>query len=177
MILVSTSAISMTMMKTIAMGLNITLKSESWNTIGMNAMTVVSTPKVIGTAMRRVPSMAASIGDSPCLRRVSTCSLVTMASSTTMPSTKMKPNNVDRLIAISADGIRANAPKKETGKPTTIQNTDSNRRKRPMQISTRIRELRAFSSSSWIRPLTIFERSFQNSIVTPSGRRPRASLM
>ena len=98
-----------------------------------------------------------------------------MASSTTMPSTRTKPNSDSTLIETSTPGISARAPRNEIGIPRLTQNA---RRSSRNSASTRntsanpATPLRSISES-W---LFSDSASFCHTVsVTPSGRRARAS--
>ena len=73
----------------------------STSTKGRNAATVVSTPKITGMETSQVPSMAAWVGDLPICSWVWMRSPTTMASSTRMPSTRMKAITVRVLMLMS----------------------------------------------------------------------------
>ena len=92
--------------------------------IGENAAMVVSTPNVAGIATFFTPAITLSVlwpflsiseyADSP----------IMMASSTTIPSTRINANRESMLIdtPIISSGITNSVPRKHTGRPTITQN-------------------------------------------------------
>ena len=63
---------------------------------------------------------------------------MTMASSTTIPSTIIKANNDTILILIPNNGIIIIAPKKHTGKPIITQSASLKRKKIDNIMATKI---------------------------------------
>ena len=94
--------------------------------IGENAAIVVNTPKVAGIATFLTPAITLSVlwpflsiseyADSP----------IIMASSTTIPSTRMNANRLNMLMDTPtiSNGMTSNVPKKHTGSPTITQNAN-----------------------------------------------------
>ncbi len=98
-----------------------------------------------------------------------------MASSTTMPSTRMKANSEIRLIDTSSVGISARAPRKEIGIPSDTQAASRSRRNSASTSATSAKPARPFlsSRSSRLRRMRVW--SCQTVSWMPSGIRGRAS--
>ena len=100
------------------------------NRNGTNTAIVVNTPKVAGIATRLTPRITLSVVW-PC-SSISSWALspITMASSTTIPSTKMKANKLITLIVTSTNsiGITNKVPKKQTGNPIITQKAKRTRK-------------------------------------------------
>ncbi len=124
------------------------------NIKGKKAAMVVSTPKVAGTATRFTPRITFSVvcpyfsislwADSP----------ITMASSTTIPNTKIKANKETMLMVISKPprGINNKPPKNDTGKPIITQKANLTRRNKAKQRITNKPPHAIFSSIIFRRP-------------------------
>ena len=139
------------------------------NSIGAKAAMVVSTPKVTGASTSSVPRTAALVRFP-----VRTCvvwmfSPTTMASSTTMPSTKMNANSEIILIDWSNSPMQAIAPRNEIGMPRVTQNANRMRRNRVNTTKTSTKPERAFLSSRLMRPCSSAELSCRVAKVIPAG--------
>ena len=86
---------------------------------------------------------------------------VTMASSTTMPSTRMKANRLMMLMVTPSQGSRASAPAKVMGMPTHTQTATEKRRNRASSTNTSRPPWMALLVSVFRRDLTMRERSRQ----------------
>ena len=89
--------------------------------IGKNAAMVVRTPKITGTETSIVPSIAASSFENPFTSKAWIRSPTTIASSTIIPSTRIKPITVSELIVSPTEGNRARAPAIAIGIPAATQ--------------------------------------------------------
>ena len=119
--------------------------------MGAKETIVVSTPNTTGTHTSLVPSMAPV---TPCLSLaclLSMFSATTIASSTTMPSTKMNARSEIMLIVTSKAGISAKAPMNETGMPIATHNASLRRMNRAKTTKTSKRPDKAFSTSRRVR--------------------------
>ena len=156
-----------------------TLKNEDMRppaiSRGRNAATVVSTPKMTGTATSQVPSTAAWTGGLPSCSWACTRSPTTMASSTRMPSTRMKDITVIVLMDTSKKGKSAIVPSMAIGMPTATHMASRNRRKRARTASTSTRPEPAVRSSVLTRSCRSLEASAHTASSMPSGIRRRAS--
>ena len=103
---------------------------------GIKVTTVVNTPKVAGMATRLAPRITlSSVWPSRSLA-VCTLSPMMMASSTTIPSTRMNPKRLSKLREPSTKGKRANAPRNAIGIPSITQKANCNLRNMPSITST-----------------------------------------
>ena len=128
---------------------------------GMKAATVVKTPKVTGTAISCVPLIAASVALSLSLSFEKIFSPVTMASSTTIPSTRIKANRLTRLKVTPSTGISANAPRKLMGIPMDTHTATEKRRNSVSSRKIKIPPWKALFSKVCRRSFTYWERSRQ----------------
>ena len=155
---------------TAATGPIIVPKRPSINVSGMKATMVVKTPKVTGSATSMVPLMDASIPASPIFNLRYTDSPVTMASSTTIPSTTINPNALIRFKVIPNAAITENAPRKLMGMPMNTQMAILGRRNRVNKAMTRKVPCAALLPSTPKRFFSCWALSSQNSRDIPSGR-------
>ena len=98
-----------------------------------------------------------------------------MASSTTMPSTVTNANNDMMLMETSRLGIKAIAPRNETGIPRLTQSARRRSRKRASAMKTSANPVAPVRSISDSRALNIFAVSCQIVSEIPAGRRVCAS--
>jgi len=89
--------------------------------IGEKAMSVVSTVTSTGPATSLKPSTAASTGFLPSSRCRLIFSAIMMASSTSIPKTRIIAESVITSSATSNKGSKATAPKRLTGIPMATQ--------------------------------------------------------
>jgi hypothetical protein len=138
---------------------------------GANAATVVSTPNVTGTTMVWAPRIAPNsfLPIFDCW--VWVFSPTTMASSTTIPSTTMKPSRETKLTDIPRWGITATAPRKEMGMPRLTHMARRSRRNSARMRTTRRKPPRALRIMVFSRSERTSELSLQTVRVTPSGMR------
>ena len=92
-----------------------------------------------------------------------------MASSTKMPSTRIKPYSVKRFIVTPRYGIIAKAPMKAIGTPRHTQNATPGRRNKPSSTMMQPMPTNAESLSVTSLFLMMSARLFQISMLTPSG--------
>ena len=99
-------------------------------TKGKNTAIVVNTPNVAGIATRLTPRMTLSVVWPCCSISSWALSPITIASSTTIPSTNIKANRLVILIVTLTNsiGITNRVPKKHTGKPIITQNANLTRK-------------------------------------------------
>ena len=147
------------------------------NNIGAKAAIVVRTPKITGMATRCVPSTAPRTPGKPACWRAKMLSPTTIASSTTIPSTRMNENSEIIFTDTSKIGIIAIAPRNEIGIPIVTHIASRNRKKRASTTKTRNSPLRALRNSRSMRPLRNSELSCQVVILMPSGARAAAFPM
>ena len=93
----------------------------------------------------------------------------TIASSTTIPSTRMKANSDITLIVTSTYGSRASAPMNETAMPTDTQRASRSFRNRASTRNTSRRPSRPLSSSTRSRSCSGTVSSSQVVIDRPGG--------
>ena len=137
---------------------------------GANAATVVSTAKISGTLMRRVPRIAAMTPGVPFIRSRWMCSETTIASSTTMPMARTNENSETAWIARSNAIMTARAPMPETPRPTATQKASRSSRNSPRAINTNRSPRRPFLTRMAARSSKASDSSFQMVMPTPSGR-------
>ena len=75
----------------------------------------------------------------------------TIASSTTMPSARMKANRLTMLMETPSTGMKMKVPMNATGMPIVTQNASLNSRNRLSSTSTRHRPMKPFFSSRSMR--------------------------
>ena len=136
---------------------------------GRNAAMVVRTPKMTGTETSQVPSTAAVSGDFPSCSWPNTRSPTTMASSTTIPRTKMKAITVIVDMVISVKGSTARVPSRATGMPMATHMATRNFRNSANITNTRIRPPPAFLVRTDIRSCSSKEVSIHVLSEMPSG--------
>ena len=139
------------------------------NSIGVNAAIVVSTPKITGTMTSYVPRIAALV---PLPVRVCVLwmfSPTTIASSTTMPSTRMNANSDIMLIETSNTGISAIEPRKDTGMPSVTHSASRRRRNSASTTNTIAKPVIALLASRSIRLLSTLAESSQVAMLIPGG--------
>ena len=95
--------------------------SPSTESIGENVTIVVKTAKNTGVATCNAPFTAASTGSIPRSLKSAIFSPTTIASSTTIPKTKIKVNNDNMLIDMSNGPNNQKPPIKEIGIPKETQ--------------------------------------------------------
>ena len=107
--------------------------------IGTKAAIVVNTPKVAGIATFLAPAITASTDLPRFSISLYALSPMIMASSTTMPSTRIKPNKLIMLIETLniGSGNIAMAPRKHTGIPTITQKAIRNSRNKVRASNTK----------------------------------------
>ena len=145
------------------------------NNIGPKAAIVVKTPNITGIETRFAPSTAPSTPGMPACWRAKILSPTTIASSTTIPRTRMNENSEIMLTDTPSIGIIAIAPRNDIGMPIDTQIASRNRRKSASTAKTRNSPLRALRNSRSMRPRRNTELSCQVVIVMPSGTRGAAS--
>ena len=106
--------------------------------IGKKAAIVVKTPKMTGTDTSIVPSIAASSLEKPFTSKAWIRSPTTIASSTMIPSTKIKPITVSELMVSPTEGKRDSAPAIAMGIPAATQIASLNRKNKARITSTSI---------------------------------------
>ena len=125
----------------------------------MNAAMVVRIVISTGGPISIAPSMAASEG----LLSISWCAKIfsptTIASSTTIPSTKINANREIILILVSIEGIAIIAPAKLSGIPIIIQKDKSIRKKSDSVKKTNPSPSQRFFINKSIRSRNTKERS------------------
>ncbi len=126
---------------------------------GQKATTVVRTAKTTGRPTSIAPSTAPSRAARPssCLRK--TFSPITIASSTTIPSTVMKANREIMLMDTSNLGRTKIPAAKEIGMPKVTQKASRRFKKTPSRMLTRIKPMAMFLNSRLMRLFNISERS------------------
>ncbi len=92
-----------------------------------------------------------------------------MASSTTIPSTMIKPNRLMTLAVMPNQGMKMSPPAKPTGMPITIQNASPGRRNRPSTINTNTLPCSKLLSNVLSRPRIDWDSSSQTYSSMPSG--------
>ncbi len=108
------------------------------NAVGRNTAISTSVIAMTGPVTSVMAWIVASRGASPLSMWCDAFSTMTMASSTTMPIARTRPNSVSRLIEKPRNGMNANAPMIVTG--TVVAGTSSARqlwRKTRITMSTR----------------------------------------
>ena len=118
---------------------------------GQKAATVVRTAKITGRPSSVAPSTAALRGLKPSSRFRKIFSPMTMASSTTMPSTIISAKSEIMFIDTSKSGKSHNPARKEIGIPRVTQKASCRFKKSPSRMLTRIRPMAMFFSSRSIR--------------------------
>ena len=142
------------------------------NIIGMNAATVVRTAKVTGLAISLAPSMAPR-SPSPCSSWWRWMFSTMIASSTTIPSTRVKANSEMTLADTSSDGIIAMAPRNEIGMPRLTQKASRSSRNSVSTMKTSTNPLAPVRSIRLRRSFSTSASFSQIVIETPSGSRAR----
>src|SRR5690606_15630479 len=99
------------------------------NSSGRNATMVVITENNTGWYTSITPTKAASVPVSPSSCRAWMDSPTTTASSTTMPSTRIKANKEIKLIEVAVSGSTNKVPTETTRTPTLTQNDHITSRK------------------------------------------------
>ena len=142
---------------------------------GTKVATVVSTPKVAGIATRFAPRITLSRLRPSLSVAVWTLSPMIIASSTTIPSTRIKPKMLNTLTEPPTAGISANAPRKAIGIPNITQNASCNRRKIPSTTSTNTTPIAMLPSIIDRVSSSRVVAFIHDSTCTPSGKVPRSS--
>ena len=137
--------------------------------IGRNAATVVSTPKITGVARPCAPRIAPS--SLLALRFCSTCvfSPTTIASSTRMPSTSTRPIREIQLIETPRNGSTAKVPSSAVGTPHATHAASRRRRNSASTTSTMIAPCQALLFIEPSRSARMLDMSCQTTISTPAG--------
>ena len=116
--------------------------------IGINATIVVNIANITGTETLLVPLIEASTFEIlGFLFSVKILSPTIIASSTTIPKTKIKPKRDARFMLISKKGKKIKAPKNEIGIPSITKKASEGLKKRVKMINTNINPLIPFSMS------------------------------
>jgi len=118
---------------------------------GAKAVTVVRTAKRTGQPTSSTPRVAAACGPSPRSRRAKTLSPTTMASSTTMPSERMKAKSEIMLRVTPNQGSTQKPPKKLIRMPSETQKASRSCMLRASTRKTRPRPINPFLSSRFMR--------------------------
>ena len=137
--------------------------------IGMKAIIVVNTPKAATLITSQVPRGAARWAGSPASIRSFTRSPTTIASSVTIPSTRMKANSEIMLIEMSPCGSAIRAPAKAIGIPSATWKASAGRRNSARAMYTRMKPWKPSPNKSLMRPSSSTDSSFQISRSTPFG--------
>src|SRR5436853_184764 len=85
------------------------------NAVGTNTAHKTSAVAIIGLVTSLIARLAASTGDNPREILRSTFSTTTIASSTTMPIARTRPNNERLLMENPSASMTANVPTSDTG--------------------------------------------------------------
>ena len=158
-----------TLMTTMGMERVISLNVPLVNSNGANAATDVSTPTTTGANTFRAPPDAASIPLLPAARSASIFSPITIASSTTNPSTMIKPNSeIIVMVTPSAPNSRM-PPIKAVAMPTLTQTASFRSSIKTRNRKTRAKPYKPFFSSRLIRSRSRSVSSSSSSISTPKG--------
>src|SRR5690606_29545524 len=131
------------------------------NSSGINATMVVITENNTGWYTSITPAKAAFAPVFPCSCPSCLDSRPITASSSTMPSTTIKANKEIKLIEVAVSGSTNKVPTKDTRIPTLTQNDSCAFRNNSSTINSRIRPLKALSSSSCKRSLKLTASSCQ----------------
>ena len=142
--------------------------------IGMKARTEVNTAKTTGTEIPCTPRTAAFKPLSPRCRSRSTFSATTIASSTTIPSTRMKAKSESMFTDVPVHAITMSAPRKDSGMPIDTQIEMRKRRKSASTAKTRARPWAPLRRSRFRRLRRISEASCHTSARIPSGSSGRS---
>ncbi len=138
--------------------------------IGRKAAIVVSTPKITGTDTSIVPSIAASSFENPFTSNAWMRSPTTIASSTIIPNTKIKPMTVSELIVRPTDGNIDSAPAIAIGMPAATQMASLKRKNRARITRTSIRPVYALPATVAMRSCVEIAESEIISSPIPSGK-------
>ena len=144
-------------------------KAPSTNIIGEKVTIVVKTANITGFATWYAPSNAASGPLSPLFLNICMFSPTTIASSTTIPSTRMKVNSEIILMETSKIGRSQNPPINEIGMPNETQPASFGLRNKASTTSTNDKPRAAFSTNKSILPLRITDSSFIELNDIPGG--------
>ena len=137
---------------------------------GAKARTVVSAAAVTGASISRAPVKAASPGASPWACLTTMRSETTTASSTTMPSTMIKPVSDIMFSVMPNAGNRISVARNTTGMPMRIQTAGPGRTKVNSTAVTRTKPIRPLLNMSAMRLLTMMDSSLVSVTRTDSGR-------
>ena len=159
-----------TMMTTVGICQAILPGSPPMAAKGAKASTVVSAAAVTGASISRAPVRAASPGGSPWACLTTMRSETTTASSTTMPSTMIKPVSANRLSVMPKTGNRIMVARNTTGMPTRIQTAGPGRTKVNSTAVTSTKPIRPLLNISAMRLLTMMDSSLVSVTRTDSGR-------
>ena len=110
--------------------------APSANNIGNNEAIFVNTVAITGHATSCAPIIAALAGSIPFWIYLFMFSTTIIASSTTIPSTIIRPNMVITFKVFPVYCININAPKKATGKPSAARKADLKSKNKANTIST-----------------------------------------
>ena len=143
--------------------------------IGMNAATVVKTANTMGVDISQAPSMAPRNPCPWCCWCVWMFSPTTMASSTTIPNTRMKAKMDKTLMETSNVGINQIAPRNEIGIPRLVQNANRRSRNRASEIKTSTKPPSPLRSSRESCTSSASASFSQTVSASPSGSAPCAA--
>ncbi len=130
-----------------------------------------------GTSMRMAAPWAAWVGDLPCSDSVTACSPTMMASSTRMPSTRIKPSSEIALMVCPVAHIKTKVASSEIGTPIATQNAT-----RVLRKNSSTRTMIAIPDSALIdsvsmRSATTPARTSKSCASTVGGSRASRSSM
>ena len=136
---------------------------------GRNVMTVVRTLEMTLGTTSTVPSIAAAVRLLPIRRCRSTLSLITMASSTTIPIAIRKANMESMLSVWSVANMSIPVPSIENGMPIATQKAILRSRKSASITNTMTRPCSPFDTSMSSRSRTSIDWSAQVTSSYPGG--------